>query len=130
MHVWLPISRSLVLEFAQRLFPPTDPQGPATSISVPPFQSVRSRDAAPAVTRAPQACRCPVESSPNSDHGEGFAHPRADELFGVRVQDDVEERLRVAIEYRRHDAMAGCRHAVAEDRIDFRAREQSRCFAT
>jgi hypothetical protein len=52
------------------------------------------------------ACLCPMESSPNSDHGEGFAHARSDELFGVRVQDDVAERLRVAVEHRHHHAVA------------------------
>jgi len=52
------------------------------------------------------ACHCPVEFSPNSDHSEGFAHARPNEFFGVRVQDDVVERLKVAIEQRRHNAVA------------------------
>src|SRR6266446_1509738 len=53
------------------------------------------------------ACHCPIESSPHSDHGEGFAHARSDKLFGVGVQDDVVERLRVAIKNRRHDTVTG-----------------------
>src|SRR5689334_7431085 len=32
------------------------------------------------------ACHCPVEFSPNSDHGKGFAHACPNEFFGVWVQ--------------------------------------------
>src|SRR6516164_5542885 len=59
----------------------------------------------------------PIQFSPEGDHSERLAHARPDELFGVRVQDDVVEWLRVAIEYRCHDAVAGCGDAVAEDCI-------------
>ena len=48
------------------------------------------------------AYHCPMESSPRSNHGEGFAHACPNEFLGVRVQDNVVERLRVAIENRRH----------------------------
>src|SRR5580704_17895946 len=43
------------------------------------------------------AYHCPIEFSPHSDHGEGLAHPRPNEFFGVRVQDDVVKRLWVAV---------------------------------
>jgi hypothetical protein len=69
------------------------------------------------------ACHCPIEFSPHSDHSEGLAHARWDELFGVRVQDDVVERLRVAIEHRRHHAMARRGDPVAKDRIYVTARK-------
>jgi hypothetical protein len=52
------------------------------------------------------AYHCPMESSPHSYYGEGFAHACPNELLGVRVQDNVVEQLRVAIENRRHHAMA------------------------
>ena len=52
------------------------------------------------------ACRCPIEFTSQGHHREGFVHARSNEFFGIRVQDDVVERLRVAIEYRRHDAVA------------------------
>src|SRR5438874_13025020 len=69
------------------------------------------------------ACHCPIEFSPHSDHGEGLARTRPDEFFGVRVQDDAVERLRVAVEYRRHDAMARRGDSVAKDRIHVTARK-------
>src|SRR5580704_19175238 len=68
------------------------------------------------------AYHCLIEFSPHSDHGEGLAHARSDELFGVRVQDDVVERFRVAVEHRRHHAMARCGDPIAEDRIYVPAR--------
>src|ERR1700730_8407276 len=69
------------------------------------------------------ACHCPMESSPNSDHGKGLAHTRPDEFFGLRVQDDVVERLRVAVEHRRHHAMARRGDPVAKNRIYVTARK-------
>src|SRR5258707_4208731 len=51
------------------------------------------------------ACHCPIEFSPQRDHGEGFAHARSNKLFDVRVQDDVVEWLRIAVEHRRHNAV-------------------------
>src|SRR5438552_1737748 len=50
------------------------------------------------VTEEP-ACHCAIEFSPHSDHGEGLAHARSNEFVGSRVQDDVVERLGLAIEY-------------------------------
>ena len=69
------------------------------------------------------ACHCPIEFSSQGDHGEGFAHACPNEFVGVRVQDDVVERLRVAIEHRRHHAVARGGDPVAEDRIYVRARK-------
>jgi hypothetical protein len=48
---------------------------------------------------------------------------RINKFLGLRVQDDLVERLRVAIKYRRHDAVARCGDTVPEDRIDFVARK-------
>src|SRR6267154_1427023 len=64
------------------------------------------------------ACQCPIEFTSQGHHREGFVHARSNEFFGIRVQDDVVERLRVAIENRRHDTVTGGRNAVAEDPID------------
>src|SRR6202165_2606600 len=44
----------------------------------------------------------PLESPPPSDRGDGFSHAGPNELLGFQVQDDVVERLRVAIKSRRH----------------------------
>ena len=63
------------------------------------------------------ACHCPIEFSPQGDHGEGFAHARPNEFLGPRVQDDLVEGLRIAIEHCRHHAMARRGDPVAKDRI-------------
>ena len=52
--------------------------------------------------------------------------PARMEFFGVRVQDDVVERLRVAVEHRRHHPVARCRDPVAKDPIDLRPGSLSR----
>jgi len=44
-------------------------------------------------------------------------------LLGIGVQDDVVERLRIAIEDGRDDAVTGRGDAVTEDPIDFTARK-------
>src|SRR5260370_4831898 len=69
------------------------------------------------------ACFCLIEFSLDGDHSEGFAHARSDKLFGVRVQNDVVERLRVAVEYRLHHAVTGGGDPIPKDRIDFTARK-------
>ena len=61
----------------------------------------------------------PIQFPSHHQHGERLAHAGPDVLFGIRVEDDLVERLRIAIEDRRDDAMGGARDAVAEDRIDF-----------
>src|SRR5204863_7328089 len=35
------------------------------------------------------ACHCPIEFSPQGDHGEGFAHARPNEFLGLRVENDL-----------------------------------------
>src|ERR1700749_4051973 len=54
------------------------------------------------------ACFCPVEFSPDGDYSKGLTHARSNEFFGLRVQYDVVERLRIAIEHCRHHAVASC----------------------
>ena len=61
----------------------------------------------------------PVEVTPEHQHGERLAHAGPDEFVGIRVENDLVERLRIAIEDRRHDAMGGAGDAVAENRIEF-----------
>ena len=69
------------------------------------------------------ACHCPIEFTPQGHHREGLVHARSNKFVSVRVQDDVVERVRVAIENRRHDTVTGGRNAVAEDPIDLGAME-------
>src|SRR5438132_14430187 len=61
------------------------------------------------------ACHCPIEFSSQRHHGECLADARPDEFFGVPVQNDVVDRLRVAIEYRRHDAVARGEDPIPKD---------------
>jgi hypothetical protein len=69
------------------------------------------------------ACHRPIEFSPQGDYREGFAQARSKEFFGLRVQNDVVERLRIAIEHCRHHAVAGCCDPVPEDCIYVTARK-------
>src|SRR5271168_355724 len=43
------------------------------------------------------ACQGPVKLSLQHHHGEHFAHARSDELLGLRIEDDVVERLRIRL---------------------------------
>src|SRR5437764_9553109 len=63
------------------------------------------------------ACHCSIEFTSQGHHGKGFAHARSNEFIGTRVQDDVVERSRVAVEHRRHDAMARRGDPIAEDPV-------------
>src|SRR5260370_11567385 len=69
------------------------------------------------------ACCCLIEFSLDGDHSEGFAHARPNEFLGPRVQDDVVERLGVAIKHRYHDAVTGGGDPIPKDRIDCTARK-------
>src|ERR1700757_2305809 len=69
------------------------------------------------------ACHCPIEFTSQGHYCEGFVHARSNEFFGIRVQDDVVERLRVAIKNRRHDTVARRGDAIAEDRVNLVARK-------
>ena len=60
----------------------------------------------------------PIEFSAQGDHGEGLAHAGPDEFFGIRIENDVAERLRIAIEQRGHDTVACQGDPVTENRID------------
>src|SRR5712691_7446522 len=59
----------------------------------------------------PQEARslCARQLVAQGQHGERLAHPRAYEFVCLRLQDHVVERLRIAIENRGHDPMAGLR---------------------
>ena len=59
-----------------------------------------------------------VEFAPQDQHGDRLAHPRSNELVGIWVEDDLVERVRIAVENRRHDPMCGARYSAAQDRID------------
>jgi hypothetical protein len=49
-------------------------------------------------------------------------------MVGVRVQDDAVERLRVAIEYRRYDAVARGGDPIAEDPVNLTARKSQKAY--
>jgi hypothetical protein len=61
----------------------------------------------------------PIELSLQGNHGEGLAHARSDELLGIGIENNLAKRLRVAVEDRSHDTVAGRRDRIAEDRIGF-----------
>src|SRR6266446_10509650 len=44
------------------------------------------------------ASQIPIEFSPQDDHGEGLDHAGPEVFIGIRVENDVVERLRIAVE--------------------------------
>ena len=57
---------------------------------------------------AQKACNeIPIELAAQGDHGESLTHTGADELIDTGIENDVEERLRVAVKDRRHDPVGG-----------------------
>jgi len=61
----------------------------------------------------------PMEFSPEHQHGERFAHAGSHKFFGIRVENDLVEWLRIVIEDCRHHAVGSGRDAVAEDCVQF-----------
>ena len=61
----------------------------------------------------------PIEFAAQGDHGEGLAHARPDELLGIGIENDVEERLRVSVIHRSHDVVAGLGCRISQDRTGF-----------
>ena len=49
------------------------------------------------------------------DYGESLAHPGADELIVTGIENNVEERLRIAVKDRGHNPVAGRSGRVTEN---------------
>ena len=64
----------------------------------------------------------------DGEHGDELAHPRADELVCLAVEDQPVDRLRVAVEDRRHHPVGRLGDGVAEEIVELIAGtgEQSR----
>jgi len=60
-----------------------------------------------------------IEFPSEHQHGECFAHAGPDKLFGIRVENDLVELLRIAVKDRRHDAVGGGRDGVAKYCLNF-----------
>ncbi len=61
----------------------------------------------------------PFEFSAQGDHSEGFAHGGADKLLGLRIENDVVERLRITVEDRGHHTVTGRGDGIPENRLGF-----------
>lgn len=70
--------------------------------------------------------RAAVEFAPQGNHSERLEHASANEFIGIWIEDDVVKRLRITIENRGHDSVAGRGYRISEDLFGLRAPQQTR----
>ena len=60
-------------------------------------------------------------------HGNRLTHPRADEFVCLLIQNDVIQRIGIAVENRRHHAVRRLRDRITDDRVEYLAGQPQEC---